>query len=347
MYTIGLDLHQRQSTICILDSAGKLVKQQQIRGGAKELVKQLRSVSPPFQICYEASCGYGYVYEQLQQVAQRIVVAHPGAVRLIFRAKRKHDRVDARKLATLLFLDQVPPVHVPPVDVRSWRRLIQFRRRLVAQRTAVKNRLRALLRAHGVAAPRRASLWSRAGRVWLAEVEFPTRTTALERDLGLDELEHLDARLRTVERWLESMAREHPRVRLLQTIPGVGKRTAEALVAWIDDVRRFRSNRQVGCYFGLVPCQDQSGQTNRLGHITREGPSVVRQLLCEAAWQGKGRSPLLRAVYEHVQRGDPERNKIALVALARHLACVSAAMLRSGEVWREAEVVTEPTPSVA
>ncbi len=143
------------------------------------------------------------------------------------------------------------------------------------------------------------------------------------------------------------MAREHPRVRLLQTIPGVGKRTAEALVAWIDDVRRFRSNRQVGCYFGLVPCQDQSGQTNRLGHITREGPSVVRQLLCEAAWQGKGRSPLLRAVYEHVQRGDPERNKIALVALARHLACVSAAMLRSGEVWREAEVVTEPTPSVA
>ncbi len=55
MYTIGLDLHQRQSTICILDSAGKLVKQQQIRGGVKELVKQLRSVSPPFQICYEAS----------------------------------------------------------------------------------------------------------------------------------------------------------------------------------------------------------------------------------------------------------------------------------------------------
>jgi transposase len=345
MWTIGLDAHQRLYVLCILDSGGKVIKTECVRGDVDRLLQVLRRVPQPFQICYEASCGYGHLYDQLRTVAQRVVVAHPGGIRLIFRAKRKHDRIDARKLATLLFLDQVPTVHVPPAEVRSWRRLIQFRRQLVRQRTAVKNRLRALLRAHGKAAPARKRLWTQAGRTWLAEQEWPTREAALERDLGLDELGHIQARLRTVERQLDAIGRSHPGVQLLQTIPGVGARTAEALVAWIDDVRRFRSSRQVGCYFGLVPCQDQSHETNRLGHITRDGPSVARQLLCEAAWQGKGRSPFLRAYFERIRRGDPDRAKIALVALSRYLACVAAAMLRSGEAWRHDPPAADPPPT--
>ena len=333
MYTIGLDVHLRLFVLCILDSAGKLVKEERLRGGPELLLAYLQKLRSPFQICYEASCSYGFLYDRLQTLARRVVVAHPGGLRLIFRAKRKHDRVDARKLATLLFLDQVPGVYVPALPVRTWRRLIQFRRRLVARRTAVKNRLRALLRTHGITAPARKSLWTRAGRAWLAAVALPDRAAALERDLSLDEVEHLEARIRLAERELDALGRAHPGVALLQTIPGIGPRTAEALVAWLDDVRRFRHNRPVGCYFGLVPCQDQSAGTNRLGHITREGPSAVRQLLTEAAWRGRSHSAYLGAYFERLQRGDPERKKIALVATARYLACVAAAMLRSGQAW--------------
>src|SRR5262249_59929109 len=103
------------------------------------------------------------------------------------------------------------------------------------------------------------------------------------------------------------------------TIPGVGARTAEAVAAFIDDPHRFRNAKAVGRYFGLVPRQDQSGDRNRLGHITREGAPVVRQLLAEAAWQAIRRSPSVRAFYERVRRGDPQRQKIALVATAHHL----------------------------
>ena len=346
METIGLDVHQRLFVLCILDSAGKLVKEERLRGDPEVLWAYLQKRRTPFQICYEASCSYGYLYDRLQRLARRVVVAHPGGVRLIFRAKRKHDRIDARKLATLLFLDQVPGVHVPALEVRSWRRLIQFRGRLVARRTAVKNRLRALLRTHGLTPPHRRSLWTRAGQAWLAALPLPDRAAALERDLGLDELEHLAARIRLVERELTVRARAHPGVALLRTIPGVGPRTAEALVAWLDDVRRFRHNRQAGCYFGLVPCQDQSAGTNRLGHITREGPSAVRHLLTEAAWRARSRSAYLRTYFERVQRGDPERKKIALVALARYLACVATAMLRSGQAWwHEADGVPPAVPA--
>jgi transposase len=125
-------------------------------------------------------------------------------------------------------------------------------------------------------------------------------------------------------------------VTLLMTIPGVGIRTAEAFVAYVDDVKRFARIRQVGAYFGLVPCQDSSAGKDRFGHITREGPSTVRKMLCEASWMGVRYNPAIRAVYQRIMHDDPDRKKIAIVAVAHHLCRVMAAMLRSGEVWRGA-----------
>jgi transposase len=287
------------------------------------------------RICYEASCGYGHLYDRLVRVARQVLVAHPGHLRLIFRAKRKNDRVDARKLATLAFLDQVPQVHVPSVDVRSWRQFIEFRRRTVAKRTRVKNALRTLLRSHGLEAPSRQKLWSVDGVAWLATLILSTDDAMLQRDLLLEQLDHLNDQIRRVEKHLWKIARDHPGVDLLQTIPGVGPRTAEAVVAYIDRPERFRSSRHVGSYFGLVPCQDQSAGTNRLGHITRQGPATVRMLLVEATWQGIRHSPRFKAKYEQLMRDDPLRRKIALLATAHWLVKVMHAMLRTGETWRE------------
>jgi transposase len=120
----------------------------------------------------------------------------------------------------------------------------------------------------------------------------------------------------------------------LGTIPGVGARTAEAVVPSNGDPHRFGNAKAVGRYFGLVPCQDQSGDRNRLGHITREGPPVVRQLLAEAAWQAIRRSARVRAFFERVRRDDPQRQKIALVATAHYLVRVMWAMMRHGAAWQ-------------
>ena len=155
MLTVGLDVHQRVSVLCILDHHGRHVRSKTIRGGWDQLRAELLKLSQRFQICYEASCGYGVLHDRLARLATRVVVAHPGQLRLIFRSKTKNDRVDARKLATLLFLDQVPPVYVPSVDVRGWRGLIEHRRRLVERRTKAKNGLRAALRSAGIEPPKR------------------------------------------------------------------------------------------------------------------------------------------------------------------------------------------------
>jgi len=334
IFFVGLDVHVKHTNVCILDERGNRVKQLKVRGPWADTVDVLRELPGEVRVCFEASCGYGHLCELLSAAASRVVVAHPGHLRLIFRSKRKNDRVDAEKLAKLLFLDEIPAVYVPSRQVRAWRQLIEYRGRVVAKRTRAKNSLRALLRSLGIAAPRGKLLWSRKGIAWLRELEL-TSMYALRRDLLLDELELLGAQLRRCEKQLAQFAQDHPGVELLQTIPGVGPRTAEAIVAYLDDPRRFSSSKQVGSYFGLVPQQDQSGPVNRLGHITREGPATVRRLVTEAAWQGVRRSPTIRRYYERVQQGNRERNKIALVATAHYLVRVMHAMLKNGELWNE------------
>jgi transposase len=164
---------------------------------------------------------------------------------------------------------------------------------------------------------------------------MPTASQQLRRDLLLEEIETLIRQTRRIEQQLNHQAGRTPGVALLRTIPGVGVRTAEAVAAFVDDPKRFRHAKAVGRYFGLVPCQDQSGDKNRLGHITREGAPVVRQLVAEAAWQAIRRSPAVRAYFEHAQRDDPQRKKIALVATAHYLVRVMWSMLRHGTAWEE------------
>jgi transposase len=221
--------------------------------------------------------------------------------------------------------------------VRAWRGLVEFRRATVDKRTRAKNALRALLRNCGIQNlhPRK-GLWAQKGLAVLRELQLPVAQDRLRRDLLLDEVDQYNLQVKRVEKELDRMAADHAGVALLQSIPGVGPRTAEAVLAYIDDARRFRRNKQVGAYFGVVPCQDASSDVNRLGHITRQGPPTVRKLLIEAAWQGIRRSPALGAYYQRIGQGKKERRKIALVATGHHLLRVMHAMLKTGELWREA-----------
>ena len=333
MRYVGLDVHFRQSTICVLDDHGRRVLSRTVRGPWSKVLEEIAAIPKPLAVCFEASTGYGHLFELLQRIAQRVVVAHPGHLRLIFRSKHKNDRVDAEKLAKLLFLDEVPTVHVPREDVRAWRRMIGHRRKLVASRIRIKNTLRALLRGQGIDAPK--SLWTRKGIAWLRSVSMVTELDELQRDILCEQLESLTRMIQRVHRLLNHVGRRHPGVQLLKSVPGVGVRTAEAVAAHIDDPHRFDRVNAIGRYFGLVPSQDASGSVNRLGHITREGPSIVRCLMTEAAWQGIRHSHRLRAFYERVLHGDTGRRKIALVATAHHMLRIMLSMLQTGELWRD------------
>jgi transposase len=340
MLYVGLDIHTKHIALCVLSGTGQVVQRARVRG-LEEVLSLLKGLPDRFEVCYEASCGYGHYHDLLQPLAARVVVAHPGRLRLIFRSRDKNDRKDAERLAKLLYLGEAPTVHVPSLDVRTWRELINCRGQVIAKRTRAKNALRALLRGAGVVPPKSPGLWTKQGLAWLRQLGLPTASQQLRRDLLLEEVEALNGQVRRVEQELNRRAQQTPAVARLRSIPGVGPRTAEAVVAFIDDPQRFPHAKAVGRYFGLVPCQDQSGDKNRLGHITREGPAVVRQLVAEATWQAARRSPTVRAFFERVLRGDPQRKKIAVVATAHYLVRVMWALLKRGTVWQENEALAQ------
>lgn len=347
MLSIGLDVHQNLTALCELDADGRVVAERVIRGGFAAVAEHLGRVREPFRVCFEASCGYGTLYDMLMPIAAEVQVAHPAELKLIFRSKHKNDRNDARKLARMLHMDALPQVYVPTVDVRAWRGFIEHRTRLVDRRTACKNRLRALLRGLGIKAPPRQTLWSSKGLQWLEALELPTALDRMRLASLLSELRLLDQEIKSAERELDRIAAMDWRVVILKSIPGVGPRTAEAVAAYIDDPARFTSNRSIGNYFGIVPMQDASAGRNRLGHITRQGPATVRKMITQAAWQGIRRSPWLKAHYERIRNGQKQRKGIALIATGHKLLRIMLAMLRDRQQWREPETSAAATDAAS
>src|SRR6187200_1063450 len=132
MYHVGLDIHSNRIAVCALNETGQVVQRSQART-VEEMLRSLKRLPDRFEVCYEASCGYGHSHDVLRPLAARVLVAHPGQLRLIFRSKAKNDRNDAERLAKLLYLGETPTVHVPSPEVRAWRELINCRGQLVAK----------------------------------------------------------------------------------------------------------------------------------------------------------------------------------------------------------------------
>src|SRR5689334_16411759 len=118
MLYVGLDIHTKHIALCALNESGRVVRRARVRG-LDEVLGILKGLPDRFEVCYEASCGYGHYHDLLQPLAARVVVAHPGQLRLIFRSKSKNDRNDAERLAKLLYLGEAPAVHVPSRPART------------------------------------------------------------------------------------------------------------------------------------------------------------------------------------------------------------------------------------
>jgi len=229
---------------------------------------------------------------------------------------------------------------VPPPQTRQWHALIAARQVLVGRRVVVQNRLRALLVGQGLPAPRGARARSELGLQGIAPHAKPLAECGPDElwrghlDLALAELRQVRALADQAEARLDQLAQQNEEVQLLETVPGVGPRTAEAIVAHLHEPGRFDNGKQVSAYVGLVPRQYQSGEVDRRGRITRRGPALLRKLLVECAWVMLRYNGWARAVYQRLSRGKA-RKKQAIVALARKLVVRCWAMLRDQTPWRD------------
>ena len=334
MLCVGMDVHKDTTTIHVFDPMAEPKRQHRsmrVSTTARDLETALRPLEGRCRIAYEVGTQAQWVASVVRPLAAEVQVANPSRIPWLFRDGKKSDRIDARKLAILLSLKQLPTVHLPSADVSAWRALIQHRRGLVARRTMTKNRIRAILRSFALRCPHR-SLWTRQGLVWLDRLEFDEARTLMMTMLRSD-LRMIDGQIKQVETQLDAIAAKHLNVALLRTIPGIGARTAEAVVAFADDITRFAHRKQFASYFGMTPTLDASGRIERHGHISKRGPSVVRWVLVEAMHRAIMRCPSLQKYFDRVWRGKKGRYKKAIVAAGRKMLTIMFAMMRDQQAF--------------
>lgn len=300
----------------------------------------------PDRVVIEIGPTAGWVGDVVRQAGIALQVANPNHDAWRWRhVKCKTDRLDALKLAQLSAADQLPLIHLPAPRVRQWRSLIHYRHRLVGRLTSVKNRIHALAAGEGMPLKSGKGLWTQAGLEKLRALSLPLEEAGAEelwRGELYEELEQFDRLreiIRRVEDRLEGLAVADARVNMLRTIPGVGPRLAESVVALVDDPHRFRNGKQVASYLGLVPRQYQSGEMNRQGRITGQGDRLVRSLLIEVSWLGLRYNPWMRETFDRICGSSRSRRKIAIVGVARRLVIRCWAMMRDETRWSPPECV--------
>jgi transposase len=190
--------------------------------------------------------------------------------------------------------------------------------------------------------------WSEAALAPLSKLAQPIEQCAIEQlwqgqlhmELsGLDDLNHAVEQL---DQKLNALGEKDARVIRLQSIPGVGPRLSELVVAVIDDPKRFKNVREVGSYAGLVPRRYQSGTMDRSGRISKAGCGKLRKLLLEIAWGMLQHNAHGRSVFVRISKGQKTRRKQAAVALARRILGWCWAMLRDGTDWRDPQARQSP-----
>ena len=300
-------------------------------GEAERFYRELQRRGVQVRVGIEASGHTRWFERLLAELEMELWIGNPAKIAAQRVRKQKTDREDARLLLQLLREDRFPKLWVPSPENRDLRQLLWHRHRLVQMRTRVKNQLHAIALNEGV--QRRSRLWSKAGRAQLESFALAPWTARRRHDL-LALLDQLTPQIAELSQAVEQEAQRRPEVQRLLTHPGVGPVTALAFVLVLGTPDRFRCGKQVGSYLGLIPCEDSSAGKQRLGHLSKQGNTLLRYLLVEAAQAAVRCDPEWRRRFLHlaVRR---QRN-IAIAAMARKLA-VSLYWL-----WRKAEDAAAP-----
>jgi transposase len=344
MHTIGLDLHKRESQLCIRDDAGAV---QELRiATTRERFTSVLGGLPPARILLEASTESEWVARHLESLGHTVIVADPnfGPMYATRSRRAKTDRRDARTLMEACCLGAYHTAHRVSDARRHVRAQLAVREALVRTRTRYIAIAKSLVRGNGLRVPTSESHL------------VPRRIAALELPAALAEelaplftvLGPINEQIAAADRELLALTKEDSIVALLATAPAVGPITASAVVATIDDITRFHSAHQFEAFLGLVPGERSSGEKRRIGRITKAGNPRVRYLLVEAGWRIlRSKSPETAALREWALRIAARRGtRVAVVALARRLAGILFAMWRDGRAY-DANDLRAPSTALA
>jgi transposase len=321
---IGCDVHTRYQVVAWIDEETGEIRKRRLEHGGEEVRKFYAPFPRGTVVGIEATFPALWFERLLGELGHELWVGDAARIRASEVRYQKTDPRDAGDILDLLRTGRFPRIWVPSVEERDLRQLLVHRLKLVRARTQVKNQLHALAISQGVC--RKRKLWSQRGRAELERLELLPGAARRRKEL-LEWLDHLDAQVGELDRAVEEAGRARPEVALLRTHPGVGPVVALALVLTLGPIERFSNSRKLVSYLGLNPRERSSGGRQRLGSIRKQGNSLLRWLLVEAAQTAARLDPPLRRAYQRLKQ--QKVSGVAKVAVARRLAVRLFWMLRT------------------
>jgi len=327
---LGIDLGKNSCSLVGLDAAGGVVLKRRLR---RDGLVKLAVGLPSCVMAMEACCGAHHLGRILRDQGHEVRLMSPEYVRPYVKAQKNDDR-DAEAIAEAATRPTMRFVELKSEEQLDMQSLHRARDRLVGERTALINQLRAILLERGIIVPQGRRKLERYLEVMLAEQHVPisSRTHMLVHDMCI-EWHELDRRILALNEEFSARARLDPAARLLTTIPGIGPMNATAMVAAIGNAQTFRRGRDLAAWLGLVPKQMTTGGKPKLLGISKRGNVYLRKMLIHGARAAlptlsKGETPIggwLRGLLARAHVNT------VVVALAAKLARIIHAVLRSGE----------------
>lgn len=333
MNSIGVDLHKQTITMAACNQAREILSTKRFERTERVGMLDWLKRHQPFQLVVEATAAYEWFLQLVEPLARRVVLAHPGKLRIIAESTRKSDKLDAKTLAEFLAADMIPPAHRPTPRQREHRGLMRQRHYLRSEITSVKNRMRNLLAHYDADRP---DLFGVEGREYAQTVplsdadRFAFDQLLRQHALFCEQMAEITKKIRAFAQ--TAPAPEAQARRVLRSIAGVGEVTAEIFLAEVGDVKRFGSQKKVTAYAGLAPGQRESAGKRRELGITHQGSGMLRWVLNQAAWQLVRRDSHYQRVFDALakRRG----KKKAITAISRRLLCLMTSLVARGQAYR-------------
>ena len=345
MLIIGCDYHPGFQQIAYVDTETGELQERRLRHPeeAEKFYRDLGDGRVRVRVGMEVS-GHARWFERLlEELSFELWMGDAAKIRAKRVRKQRTDRLDAQHILKLMLKDDFPKIWTASWENRDLRQLLWHRHRMVQARTRMMNQLQAVALNEGLRCKKR--LWRAGGRQQLESFRLAPWASRRRHDL-LELLDRLNPTIAGLSQAIEREAENHAEARRLMTHPGVGALTALAFVLIIGEVDRFPCGKQVASYLGLVPLEKSSGNRRRLGHITKQGSSMMRFLLVEAAQVTVRSLPEWRSRYFRLmmRRG----RKTAKVAIARRLAIRLYWMWRHGWDYEQfkSSVRTQESPDI-
>jgi transposase len=339
---LAIDLGKNKSVCCEMDCGSLKTQYRTVRTRPEVFHALFSELDVNHSIVlFEVGNQAGWVSDMLRTLGLTFKVANTNDPAWKWANNpTKSDKKDAHRLAMMYHHGFFPEVYIPCKEVRQKRSLVGYRQKIVGRMTQVKNSIRALMCTMAIDLPAGRNCWTKKHLKMLSEHALPFEAIEDPCDLWrgqlfteLQQYAVLEEQLANVTAKLDALNKSKASVTLLQTVPGVGPRTAEALVAVLDDPHRFKNCRQVCGYVGFTPRRYQSGDMDRSGRISKRGNPLLRMLLIQASWASL-QYAWAREIYQRIGRGSVKRRKIAIVAVARHLLMRCWAILRDNKAWQ-------------